>query len=79
MKKLTSLKELRNELGLKPIEKRQEKPVLCRKCGSEMKKVGENVWFCSKELTDKDGNVLVDKDGTPRLCGNRYIRHQKAR
>ena len=78
MKKLKSLEALRNEAGLKPIEKK-EKVVVCRKCGSEMKHVGENVWVCVKELTDKDGNVLVDEEKQPKLCGYRYIRHRRAK
>ena len=78
MKKLTSLEQLRIEAGLKPIEKK-EKVVTCRKCGSEMKHVGDNVWVCTKELTDKDGNVLVDEKEQPKICGYRYIRHKRAK
>ena len=44
-----------------------------------MKHVGENVWVCVKELTDKDGNVLVDEEKQPKLCGYRYIRHRRAK
>ena len=41
-----------------------------------MKKVGENVWFCDKEKTDAEGNILM-KDNKPVICGNTYIKKLK--
>lgn len=73
--KMTSFNELREYAGLKPLEKRKEKPVICKKCGAEMKKVGTNVWICKKELVDKNGNTILDKENKPKLCLNTYIRH----
>ena len=76
MKKFNSLKALREFAGLKEKPQKAEKAIKCRKCGAEMKKVGENVWFCDKEKTDAEGNILM-KDNKPIICGNTYIKKLK--
>lgn len=67
MEKLNSLEKLRERVGLKPLGERQEKNVMCRKCGAEMKKVALNTWHCTNEIKQKDGKT--------KTCGNIYIRH----
>ena len=41
MNKFNSLQSLRDFLGLKPKKEKAPKPIKCRKCGAEMKKIGE--------------------------------------
>lgn len=65
MKKLVSLRQLREEAGLKPLQPREEKEILCRKCGSPLKKVAENTYICEH----------VDEKG--KKCGNIYMRKSK--
>lgn len=77
MKKLNSLEALRNEAGLKPVEAKTEKDVICRKCGSVMRKSGDNVYICDGAAKDKDGNIIKNKDGSDKRCGYFYIRHKK--
>ena len=67
----------RNEAGLKPVEAKTEKDVVCRKCGSVMRKTGDNVYVCDGAAKDKDGNVIKNKDGSDKRCGYFYIRHKK--
>ncbi len=73
--KMTSFNELREYSGLKPVKGRKEKPVICKRCGAEMRKVATNTWYCGKELTDKDGKVILDKENKPKLCLYTYIKH----
>lgn len=74
MKKLNSLEALRNEAGLKPVEAKAEKDVICRKCGSVMRKTGDNAYVCDGAAKDKDGNVIKNKDGSNKSCGYFYIK-----
>lgn len=62
MKKLHSFEELRKELKLNPIKPKEEKEILCRKCGSPLKKVADNTYICEH----------VNEKG--KACGNIYIR-----
>lgn len=62
MKKLHSFEELRKEVGLKPVKPKEEKEILCRKCGSSLKKVADNAYICEH----------VNEKG--KACGNIYIR-----
>lgn len=64
--KIKGFEELRNQLGLKPLELKQEKDMVCRKCGAVMRKTGDNVYTC-------DG-VVKNKDGSDERCGNFYIK-----
>ena len=73
MNKFNSLQSLRNFLGLKPKKEKILKPIKCRKCGIEMKKIGENVWFCNNPKKNEKGDIIV-KDGQPVICGNTYIK-----
>lgn len=65
MKKLHSLRQLREELHLKPLKPREEKEILCRKCGHPLKKVAENTYIC--EYEDEKG----------KRCGNIYMQKSK--
>ena len=57
---LGSLSDLGKVFGIKPKERRKDKPFRCRICGAEMRKIpGTNVVLC-------DG-----KDGVE--CGNRLL------
>lgn len=77
MEKLKSLSALREKLNLKPIDPKAEKDVICRKCGAVMHKTGENVYVCQTPIKDKDGKVLLNKDGSERTCNYYYIRHKR--
>ena len=72
MKTFNSLSSLRKYAGLNEKPQKPDKTIKCRKCGADMKKVGENAWFCFKEKTDAEGNILM-KDNKPVICGNTYI------
>ena len=65
--KMTSFDELREYVGLKPLKEKKSKPVICKKCGAEMKKVATNMWYCGKEITDKENKTSI--------CSYLYIRH----
>ena len=73
MNKFNSLQSLRDFLGLKPKKEKAPKPIKCRKCDTEMKKIGENVWFCNNPKKNEKGDIII-KDGQPVICGNTYIR-----
>ena len=77
MEKLTSLSALREHFNLKPITPKEEKEVICRKCGAKMHKTGENVYVCQTPIKDKEGKVLLNKDGSERVCNYYYIRHKR--
>lgn len=77
MEKLTSLNALREHFNLKPLTPKEEKDVICRKCGSVMRKTGDNVYVCDGAVKDKDGNIIMNKDGSAKRCGYFYIRHKK--
>lgn len=72
--KIKGLEALRNELGLKPLEPKQEKEIICRKCGAVMRKTGDNAYTCDGTVKDKEGNIIKNKDGSDKRCGNFYIR-----
>jgi len=72
--KIKGFEALRNKLGLKPLEPKQEKDIICRKCGAVMHKTGENVYTCDGVIKDKEGNVIKNKDGSNKRCGNFYIK-----
>lgn len=63
---LKSFEQLRQEVKLKPLKKRQEKPVKCRLCGKEMDHVAQNMWYCKNEVAGADGKA--------KICSNIYIR-----
>jgi hypothetical protein len=77
MEKLRSLEALRSKMGLKPVERKAEKDVICRKCGAVMRKTGDNVYVCDAPLKDKNGTILLNKDGTERRCNYYYIRQKR--
>lgn len=66
---VTSLAQLREQVGLKPLKERKEKPIKCRLCGKEMSKIASNTWFCRNEIERKK-----DKESNPKICGNIYIK-----
>lgn len=72
--KIKGFEALRNQLGLKPLDVKQEKDIICRKCGAVMRKTGENAYTCDGAVKDKEGNVIKNKDGSDKRCGNFYIR-----
>lgn len=72
--KIKGFEALRKKLGLKPLESKSEKEIICRKCGAVMRKTGENVYTCDNTVKDKEGNVIKNKDGSDKRCGNFYIR-----
>ena len=39
-----------------------------------MHKTGENVYTCDGVIKDKEGNVIKNKDGSNKRCGNFYIK-----
>lgn len=65
MEKLNSFAQLRKKLGLKSLKEREEKEILCRKCGTPLKKVAENTYVCEHE----------DEKG--KKCGNIYMKKSK--
>ena len=73
MNKFNSLQSLRDFLGIKPKKEKALKPIKCRKCGAEMKKIGENVWFCNNPKKNEKGDIIV-KNEQPVICGNTHIK-----
>lgn len=77
MEKLRSLEALRTRAGLKPVEKKAEKDVICRKCGAVMRKTGDNMYVCDAPVKDKNGNIVFNKDGSEKRCGYYYLRQKR--
>lgn len=72
--KIKGFEALRNQLGLKPLEPKQEKDMICHKCGAVMRKICENAYTCDGVVKDKEGNIIKNKDGSNKRCGNFYIK-----
>lgn len=72
--KVKSFESMREVLNLEPLEPKNEKQLTCRKCGTVLRKTGDNVYVCDGFAKDKDGNVIKNKDGSNKRCGYFYIK-----